>query len=338
MYFKKFSCFFIFFCGLCLGIFFGHGRSDFSHFLNFIRQFNLHRTTPIENNFWLTIFLDIRLPRVVLGSLCGASLATAGVLSQTLFRNALASPTILGISGGSTFFAILAFYFGIEWSLKYTVPCSAFIGAIISIMILLTIMLKKGFWQLDRLLLAGLAISSLWGALTSLTLSLSLAEYQKINSMMHWLLGGLVGLTWEHFYWLFIPFFFGFLFSYLKGASLDIYVLGEDAATGLSIDVRRLKMVLLAVMAFLVSSVVSLVGNLPFIGLLVPHMTRLFLGPKHKSLLLYSAINGMSLTLLADVIARTIKYPEEIEVGVFTALMGAPFFLFMLLREKREMP
>ena len=290
-------------------------------------KFPLHfKISPIME----TIFYEIRLPRLLISGLCGASLAGAGVLSQALFRNPLASPSVLGISSAGTFCACLVFFLNWSWWSWFIIPSAAFAGASINTVIVFFLGRRSKIFQIDRLLLAGLALSSMWGAFTSLLISVSLEDYQTLNSIMHWMLGGFSGLGWEHLKLCVLPLGVTLLFAFSLCPELNLLSLGSDYATSLSVSVPKLRWKVLLSVGMLVAIIVSLAGMLPFVGLLVPHLSRLIVGPEHKRLFIVSLINGASLTILAGLLARTVVAPIERDVGVFTALMGAPFFLVML--------
>ena len=289
-------------------------------------EFELNESSQIM----ATILYEIRIPRLLVAGICGAGLAGAGVLSQALFRNALASPSVLGISSAGTFCACLVFYLDWTWSTWFALPFAAFLGACLNTLVVFSLTRYNQVFQTDRLLLAGLALSSLWGAFTSLLISVSLEDYQKLNSMMHWMLGGFSGLGWEHLKFCSFPISISLFFAFRMCPQLNLLSLGSEYATSLSVSVPKLKTKVLIVIGILVAVIVSLAGMLPFVGLLVPHLTRLIVGPEHKRLFLLSVLNGSSLTILADLFARKILAPIEMDVGVFTALMGAPFFLIML--------
>ena len=283
------------------------------------------------------ILFKIRFPRIILAILAGAGLATAGVLSQTLFRNSLASPSILGISGASSWFACVLYYLNLAWLSWFIIPAGAFIGALLNLILLYLILNKGKLININKLLLAGLALSTFWGAMTSFIISISLEEHQKISSMMRWMLGGFSGLGWDHVKMVSVPLLCSMIFSYLVASQLNVFSLGEDIAKSLGIHVEHLKVKILLLIAILVAVIVSIVGILPFVGLLVPHLTRLILGNEHKKLLVFSMINGASLTLFADFLAKYLRAPIEMDVGIFTSLLGAPFFIFLLWQQSDKL-
>lgn len=326
---KDLICFLLLLVLAITSLFWNMGQDSLSIQLEFPFQFEL---SPIMK----TIFYEIRLPRLLLAAMCGAGLAGAGVLSQALFRNPLASPSVLGISSAGTFCACLIFYLNLSWWTWFMLPASAFLGATLNTLIIFSLSKQSQIFQTDRLLLAGLALSSMWGAFTSLLISVSLEDYQKMNSMMHWMLGGFSGLGWEHFKLCTLPIAACLVCSYRLCPQLNLLSFGADVATSLSVSVSKLKWQVLVNVGILVALIVSLAGMLPFIGLLVPHLTRSLVGPEHKRLFILSLLNGASVTLLADFLARTLIAPAEMDVGVFTALTGAPFFLVMLWKRPRN--
>lgn len=284
----------------------------------------------------LKILTELRLPRLIAGVLCGSALAVAGVLSQGLFRNPLAAPGVLGFSGGSSLFVLILYTSGMQWMPQVSVPLVAFIGAVISSLILL--LLTRRFHQhgFGYLLLSGMALSSLWGALNSFFISVSLEKYQILQAMMRWLLGGLNAATWALLSWSLIPLIGGLCWAYKLTRKLDVLALGQDVAQSLSVDVQMLKFQCIACMSLLVGMVVSMAGPLPFVGLIVPHMTRMILGPSHGKLMIYSMLNGAVLIVIADFFCRTLFTPGELELGVLTSLLGAPFFFWLLCNRKKE--
>jgi iron complex transport system permease protein len=265
----------------------------------------------------------------------GAALASAGVLSQGLFRNPLADPSVLGATSGGSAGAALMFYFGAAGLQWFSLPLAAFTGALLATGFILHLSSRRFAWTMESLLLAGFAINALFGALTSLVVSLVLEDYQTAPAIMYWLLGGLNARGWEHVAMVFVPLVVALSVAYVVAARLDVLALGEDVARTLSVNVRRLKRASIVVIALLVGVAVSVAGAIPFVGLVVPHLTRLICGPSHRRLVLVSAINGVTLVVLADLAARTLRAPAELQVGVLIALLGAPFFLWLLISRRQ---
>lgn len=283
-----------------------------------------------------TILVDIRLPRVVVGALCGGALAAAGVLSQGLFRNSLASPSILGTSAGGATAATIVFYMGWHTHSLLALPLAAFLGALGATLLILWLCSRPEGRTLEHVLLAGFTLNALLGALTSLVISLTLEDFQRAPAIISWLMGSLSGRGWDHVAVATLPLAVGWVLAARLARPLDLICFGEEVAASLSLDVARFKFIVIAVMALLVGVAVSVAGALPFVGLIVPHLTRFIAGPHHGRLLRLSTLNGASLVLLADLAARTIRAPQELEVGILITLIGAPFFAYLLVRHARS--
>jgi iron complex transport system permease protein len=278
---------------------------------------------------------DIRLPRVLTAALCGAALAAAGCISQALFRNPLASPSITGTESGGVLAAVIAFYTGAAFASPYSLAAVAISGAALSTLAVFFLMRVNGWQKLETLLLAGFALNTLFGAGTSFTLSLALDDHQKSAAMMHWLLGGFQARGWEHVAVGAVLLSVGGLWAGTLAKKLDILSLGEEQASTLGIDTKNLRTQSILAIGVLVGGAVAIAGAIPFVGLIVPHTTRMLVGPHNKRLLFCSLLNGASLVVIADAVARTLRSPSEIEVGIVTSLIGAPYFLWLLLRKRR---
>lgn len=282
------------------------------------------------------IFFELRLPRTVIAALCGGALAAAGVLSQGLFRNALASPSILGTSSGGGCGAVLAFYCGSALHHWYSLPLAAFTGALLVTALVILLAQRYFIASTERLLLAGFAVNTFCGALTSFIIFLLIEEHYRISSVLHWLFGGFDGKSWPHVPLLLLPCLLGSLLCYRVCVRLDVLCLREEVARSLSIDIVRLRALAIVAIALLVGSAVAVAGALPFVGLMIPHICRLLYGAGHRNLLSKSIVNGMSFTLLVDVLTRVLGGVREIDAGIVTALIGGPFFLFVLLQQQRR--
>lgn len=282
-----------------------------------------------------TIILFIRMPRVVAAVLAGAGLAVSGTVMQGVFRNPLAEPGILGVSAGSSFGALLAIAGGL--SSFFTLPIFAFGGAILAVSLIMAVALSSGGKSRTvTLIMSGMAISALFSALTSLTLSMA-NEYQ-VSSYIFWTMGGLANRRWEHVISIIIPVFVTLLVIIIKARDLDILLLGDEQAHALGISpmITRLSMILLA--SVCTGAIVAVTGPIGFVGLIIPHIMRLLVGPAHRPLALASAFGGAIFLLLCDLLTRLFAWPTgaEISVGIITALVGAPYFLFLLFRSARK--
>lgn len=291
--------------------------------------------TPLQEGPQL-ILGEIRLPRIAVAALCGAALAAAGAVSQALFRNPLASPSIVGTESGGALAAVIVFYTGATFLSSYTLPVAAMIGSAAATVVVFTAGNAGGWQRLESLLLAGFALNTLFGAATSLTLSLALEDYQKSAAMMHWLLGGFQARGWDHAGMGLALTICGIFAAWRIAQRLDILALGEEHASTLSVHTKSLRLQSIAVIGILAGGAVSIAGAIPFVGLIVPHISRMLIGPANRRLIILSAVNGMTLVLIADALARTVRSPTEMEVGIITSLIGAPYFLWLLLRQQRR--
>lgn len=278
-----------------------------------------------------TIVLDIRLPRVLLACLVGASLALAGAVMQALFQNPMADPYIVGVSGGAALGAVAAMMLNVQLQLAgfTAVPILAFLGALATTILVYILAQRGGRIHTATLLLTGIAIGSLVSAVTSF-LMLSRDELQP--GVIFWLMGSLSGKSWLHVYALLPQLILGLVVAVVLARPLNVLVLGDEAALNLGLDVQRTKRWLLALSALLAASAVAVSGIIGFVGLIVPHVCRIIVGPDHRVLLPISALAGAFLLVLADIPARMALAPTELPIGIITSLLGCPFFLYLLHR------
>jgi iron complex transport system permease protein len=291
--------------------------------------------TTDASNWQHTIFYQIRLPRLLSAGFAGALLAGAGVLSQGLFRNPLASPSIVGATSGATAFTSFLFFIGLaslEW---WSVPAASIFGAGCTTALIIFLARSPRFSS-QELLLAGFAISALMAALSSLFVSIAIYDHQKSGSMMYWLFGGFNSKGWHHVMGLGVFLVVSTFASLGIHSRLDLFSLGQDVAATSGVDISILRRDVILTMAFMVGGAVAVGGGIGFVGLIVPHIVRHLHGPTHKKLFFFSLMYGACLLILADLIGRTVIAPEEIQVGVLTALMGGPFFLAILLKSKKR--
>lgn len=273
-----------------------------------------------------SMIYDLRLPRALAAFVCGAMLALAGLLMQALLRNPLADPYILGVSGGAACGALLAINAGLGILLTQT---AAFGGAMLSISLVFILAHSRGSWTSNRLLLTGVVLASGWGAVISFLLTISPGE--QLHGMLFWLMGDL-GHTelagWEFIFLLIIS-----IVSFLLARPLNMISRGEIQATALGVNTRQLRLVLFFAASLLTAVAISLAGSIGFIGLMAPHILRLMIGSDHRILIPASILLGGSLLLLADTLARTVLAPTQLPVGILTALLGVPTFLYLLYRK-----
>jgi len=281
------------------------------------------------------ILWSIRLPRIVLALSVGALLATGGAIMQGLFRNPLADPGLVGVSAGAALAVAATIVVGdrIAGSIPFAaLPVAAFVGGLVTTAVLYRLSTREGRTSIATLLLAGLALGALAGAGTGLLVFL--ADDRQLRDITFWTLGSLAGATWPKV-WAIAPFVTALLLSMaFMARGLDLLVLGEAEAFHMGIAVERLKQTAIVLVALAAGAAVSVSGVIGFVGIVVPHLLRLLIGPGHRLLLPATACFGALVLLVADTLARTLAAPAELPVGIVTAILGAPFFLFLLLRQR----
>lgn len=287
-----------------------------------------------EGDAAVLVMREIRLPRAILGLMIGASLGLSGAALQGYIRNPLAEPGLIGVSGSAALGAVIAIYTGISAAFPLALPLLALAGAFISVIVLLAISGPRG--GALTMILAGVAISAMAGALTSLALNLSPNPYAALE-IVFWLLGSLSDRSMAHVA-LAAPFMaVGWLLLAGLGRGLDALTLGEEAAASLGVRLDRLRLALVCGVAASVGAATAVAGAIGFVGLVVPHVLRPLVGARPSRLLLASAFGGASMLLAADLAARLLSDGEEIKLGVLTALVGAPFFLRLILTYRRSL-
>ena len=283
------------------------------------------------------ILLHVRLPRLILAFFVGGSLAAVGVSLQALLRNPLADPSVLGISSGAALGAAVALLFGVGatvWSMS-TLPICAFLGAVVSLLIIYRIAATHYGFSIYTLLLAGVVLSVIFSAL--ITFLTSIADPNRAFGMLAWLLGSLTGPDYQTLVVLTVYLVGGFCVLGSQAQSLNLLTLGEEAARSLGVEVERVKKIVFFSTALMTGAVVAFSGVIGFVGLIVPHAVRLTLGADHRLLLPIAALTGGIFLMLADTVARTLLSPAEIPVGVITALVGGPIFLYLLMNRRAQM-
>jgi len=270
-----------------------------------------------------TIIWELRAPRAYIAFVTGGLLSLAGLLMQVLLRNPLADPYILGVSSGSSVAALIAMATGLS---GYWISGSAFAGALISILLVFGLSHRNGSWNPSRLLLTGVVIAAGWGAMINFILST--APDKPLRGMLFWLMGDINNITPEPAS--FIVLIVGFIATMLIARQLNILSRGDLQAIALGVSVKPLRISLFLLASVLTAFAVIQAGSVGFIGLIVPHMLRLIIGSDHRVLIPSSILLGGSLLLISDTLARTIIAPQQLPVGVITAFIGVPFFLYLL--------
>jgi cobalamin transport system permease protein len=282
------------------------------------------------------IIWAVRAPRVIVAVLVGAALAVAGVLMQGLFQNPMASPDVVATSTGGAVGAILSIIWGLAQRSIVWLPALAFLGALASLVVVYAITTRRGRTPIAMLLLGGVAINAFLGALISFLITLHWVRYEVAQEVLFWLQGGLENRTWAHVWMAAPPIVVGIGLSLVLARDLDLFLSGEETASSLGVETERVKRTVLVVAALLTGAAVAVSGIVGFVGLIIPHAVRLVVGPSHRRVAPASALAGATFLVLADLVARTLHRPEEIALGVITACCGAPFFLWLLSRYRRE--
>lgn len=285
------------------------------------------------------IVMEIRLPRVALGILIGASLAVSGAVMQGLFRNPLADPGLVGVSAGAGLGAITMIVLGgtvlgpVTALLGiYALPLAAFGGGLVTTLLLYRVATRRGQTSIATMLLAGIALGALAGAFSGVLVYL--ADDQQLRDLTFWGLGSLAGATWTKIAAAGPIIALALVATPFMARGLNAMALGEASAAHLGIPVQRFKNIAIVAVAAATGASVAVSGGIGFVGIVVPHLLRLSIGPDHRYLLPASALLGASLLLLADAVSRTVVAPAELPIGIVTAAVGAPFFLWILLRRR----
>ncbi|MEM7336226.1 MAG: iron ABC transporter permease [Chloroflexota bacterium] len=285
------------------------------------------------------VLISIRVPRVLLGLLIGAALGISGAAIQGLFRNPLAAPGLIGVSSGAALAAVSVIVLGAtvlqgvsELLGNFTLPVAAFLGGAVTTLILYRLASQNGRTYVVTMLLAGIAINALAGAVIGILTFI--ADDEQLRSITFWGLGSLGGATWRSLRVASPLILIALVTLPLLAQPLNALLLGETEARHLGVNVETTKRFIILWVALAVGASVAVTGTIGFIGLVVPHLLRLMIGPDHRYVLPGSAMLGAILLLSADLIARTIVVPAELPIGIVTAVMGAPFFLWLLLKNR----
>lgn len=281
----------------------------------------------------ISIIWSIRLPRVLLGVLVGASLSMAGAAFQGMFKNPMADPYVIGISSGAALGATFAIILKLSFALFRISAISifAFIGALIAVFLVYNIARIKNQVPVTTLLLAGVAVGQFFTAIMSFLMVIYNNDMAKI---IYWTMGSLAGKGWDPIVTLAIPVLVSMILINFFARDLNIMLTGEESAKSLGVNVEKTKVYILILGTFMTALVVSVSGIIGFVGLIIPHIVRLLIGPDHRILLPASALLGGIFMISADTIARMVISPIEIPVGIITALFGGPFFIYLLKKKK----
>ncbi len=300
-------------------------------------------TTVIEALFsgegelqrYSVIVRQIRLPRILLSFLVGAGLGMAGVIFQGVIRNPMVDPYIVGISAGAGTAVTIAIVFNLSFTFLYfsTIPLFAFLGALITVMVVYNLARTGNKIPVMTFMLAGVATAFILDAVRSLVMVLGTQDIQQV---VFWLMGSLSGSSWGDIGMILPYYLIGVVPMVFYLNDLNMILLGEESAHHLGVNVERVKKLLIVGATLVTAAVVSVSGGIGFIGLVIPHITRMIIGPDHRKLMPLAAILGGIFLVISDMIARSVIPPMEIPVGIITALAGGPYFIYLLRRRKQE--
>jgi iron complex transport system permease protein len=280
------------------------------------------------------IVLHLRMPRIIIAGLVGMALSVAGATMQSLFRNPMADPGIIGVSAGGAVGAVIAIALGLNEIFFLALPFFSFVGAIGATFLVYAIAASGGRFSMPTLLLAGIAVTAFLNSIISAAILL-VPDNDPVRKILFWLAGGLDSRSWEHVGISWLPILIGVVVIFAFTRELNLLMVGDNDARSLGMRVNFTRPFLIAISALITGTAVAVSGTIIFVGLIVPHVLRLVVGPDNRILVPTSAIGGAIFLIAADTIARTIIQPAEIRVGIITSFIGAPFFLFLLIRNNR---
>lgn len=294
---------------------------------------------PISANIeeaTVAIVFNIRLPRVLLAALVGAALAMAGAAFQGLLQNPLADPYTLGVSSGAALGAVSVIFLGISIPVlgSFTLPIISIISGFLTLLFILTfVRFIERSLSTETIILAGIIVSSFLGSLISLLIALT---GEKLRQILSWLMGSVAMRGWDYI-WIFIPFFVvGMFLLFMNRRELNALAFGEETARTLGVDPNKRRLMILSGASLLTGAAVAVSGSIGFVGLVIPHLVRLVIGPDHRHLLPLSLFVGGGFLVFTDLVARTIIAPTELPIGVITAIVGAPVFGVLLYRQRKK--
>lgn len=296
-------------------------------------KLGLSLETTVSNPQSIIIW-EIRLPRVILAAIVGAALSISGAAIQALVKNSIADPYILGVSSGASVGATSVILLGAFSAIgNSALSFAAFLGAIFAVIIVFLLARVNGRISVVRLLLAGIAISMVFSAITNFMLMMS-KQQGGIQAVMHWMLGSLAGAKWSNLGIPFFIFLLVFTLLLLNFRQLNALLLGEETAATLGINLDRFRIFIILFVSLLTGVIVAVSGSIGFVGLIIPHLVRMMVGSNYKVVLPISALIGAIFLVWADMVARIVIAPEEMPIGIITAVCGSPFFIWMLRRRR----
>ena len=283
----------------------------------------------------LAIVWEGRLPRVLTAFFVGFSLASAGAIMQGIFKNPMACPGVIGISSGAAFGAVVAIYLGLAAISLFILPCCAIIFALLTLIMVFTIASFRGQTSVSTLLLAGIALNLIFGALTSFIITLSTHEFDVGRVIITWLMGDLNNRSWEHVAIVFPTTLVAFLGTLFFVKDLNILMLDEETAANLGVNIKLARNALLFFAALQTGGAIAVSGAIGFVGLIAPHIIRSLVGPDNRKLIPLAGLLGAALVIYADLLVRLI-IKVDLKIGILTSLLGGPFFLYLLIKYRKR--
>lgn len=300
-----------------------------------VHQLGPEMSEPAEPSYYQTIIGQVRSPRVLLGAIVGAGLSVIGMTLQALLRNPLADPFLLGVSSGASVGAVAVIISGVSLLGQFSTSAAAFAGSLAALALVYSLSRAGGLITPTRLLLAGVAVAYLLSAITSLML-ITAQTGDQARQILTWMLGGLGGARWDYLWLPAVVLALGLTVLFAQARTLNVLLAGDEAAATMGVNVNKLRAYLFVITSLMAGVLVAVSGPIGFVGLILPHAVRMLVGSDHRRGLPAAALGGAAFLVLADIAARTLAAPQEIPVGVVTALCGGPFFLWLIRRESRR--
>ncbi len=282
-----------------------------------------------------TIVWEGRMPRFLVALLVGFALASAGAVMQGVFKNPMASPGVIGISSGAALGAVIALYFGLSAKSLLALPAFAILFSLFTLGVVFVIATSRGYTSVTTLLLAGIALNLIFGALTSFVITLSTREFDAGRVIVTWLMGELNNRSWEHVYIALVTTMVGWAGILVFSKDLNLLMLGEETAANLGVHVPRARNMLLLFASIQTGGAIAVAGVIGFVGLLAPHMMRGLVGPDNRKLIPFAGLLGAVFVVYADLFVRLVV-KVDLKVGVLTSLMGGPFFLYLIIKHRKR--
>ncbi|NVN92154.1 MAG: iron ABC transporter permease [Desulfuromonadales bacterium] len=287
------------------------------------------------NEVEASIVWDGRLPRFLVALLVGFSLGGAGTIMQGIFKNPMASPGVMGIDSGAALGAVLAIYTGLASGTLITLPCAAIVFSLLTLVIVFAIATSGGRTSVSTLLLAGIALNLVFGALTSFVITLSTREFDVGRVIVNWLMGDLNNRSWEHVSIVIPTTFIALLGTLFFAKDLNLLMLGEESAANLGVNIKRARNGLLLFSSIETGGAIAVSGVIGFVGLVAPHIMRSLMGPDNRSLIFSSGLLAAVFIIYADLFVRLIV-AVDLKVGILTSMLGGPFFLYLIVKHRKQ--